>query len=120
MKKYFNMSKHLSLIMAFFVFFLFVILTISPGLWAESYLDFENELISIEKNAINSDSSELTREENKNLEEKEMMADLITDEVSEEKSSIQKNIENKSNFSSENQTIIKENSTIKKRRVRSR
>jgi hypothetical protein len=130
------MSKQLSLIVAFLVFFLFILLSVTPSLWASeqtesewendqtyaeiySFPDFESELKAIES------GEQMEKNQAKLIEEKEMMADLITDEVQNEQSSIQKKSIQDANQETlktlnEPERILPSTSSMKKRRVRSR
>ncbi len=122
------MSRPLSLILAFIAFFLFILLSVTPSLWADedlsdiSYSDFEAELKSVEANEL---GSQIEKRDLKQLEEKEMMAEMITDEVQNEQSAIKKTpqsetAEQKIIPQSEPEKILPSTTTMKKRRIRSR
>jgi hypothetical protein len=130
------MSKQISLILAFLVFFLFILLSVTPSIWANeqtdsewendqnyaevySFPDFESELKTIES------GEQIEKSQAKVIDEKEMMADLITDEVQNEKSSIQKKSLLEANEDTlktlnEPERLLPSTPSMKKRRIRSR
>ena len=130
------MSKQISLILAFLVFFLFILLSVTPSIWANeqtdsewendqsyaevySFPDFESELKTIES------GEQIEKTQAKVIEEKEMMADLITDEVQNEQASIQKKSILEANEETlktlnEPERLLPSTTSMKKRRVRSR
>lgn len=129
------MNKRSFFSQTYLVFYIFIFLTKTPSLWAveevlshslatpntdaSPYQDFERELKSIES------AEQLEKLESKAIEEKEMMAELITDEVQNEQSSLQRKTIQESNQEmpkkfSEEEKILPTANILKKRRVRSR